>query len=131
VKLLLDTHIWVWSLGEPERLKPRVVQALQDPANELWLSPISVWEFLVLAQKKRVSVVGDPFQWVEHAFETLPVHEASLNREVAVRSRRLMLGHRDPADRFLAATALVYELRLVTGDERLLRAKALPLLSNR
>jgi PIN domain nuclease of toxin-antitoxin system len=51
MKLLLDTHIWLWSVLEPERLSRRVSKEIQDMSNELWLSPISVWELIVLWQK--------------------------------------------------------------------------------
>ena len=60
-----------------------------------------------------------------------PMHDAALTREVAVRSRSVRVEHGDPADRFLAATADVYELTLVTGDERLLRGKGFRTLANR
>ena len=56
LRLLLDTHIWLWSALEPGRLSERVSRALDDPKNELWLSPISVWETLVLARKARVAL---------------------------------------------------------------------------
>ena len=59
------------------------------------------------------------------------LHEAPLSREVAVRSRSVHLAHEDPADRFLAATADVYELTLVTADVRLLRGKGFRALANR
>jgi PIN domain nuclease of toxin-antitoxin system len=59
------------------------------------------------------------------------MHEAPLNREVAIRSRSVRLDHEDPADRFLAATADVYELILVTADEHLLRGKGFRTLANR
>ena len=52
MKLLLDTHIWLWSLSDPKRLGRRVVQHLKDEANELWLSPISAYEALTLHHKK-------------------------------------------------------------------------------
>src|SRR5262245_15865275 len=45
LKLLLDTHIWLWSQLAPERLSKKVARALEAPTSELWLSPISVWEF--------------------------------------------------------------------------------------
>ena len=47
-KLLLDTHIWLWSTLEPQRLTRRVDKALRNPVNELWLSPVSVGELVVL-----------------------------------------------------------------------------------
>jgi len=53
-----------------------------------------------------------------------------MNYEVAIQSRAIDLEHRDPADRFLAATALVYDLTLVTADERLLRSRMIASLAN-
>jgi len=133
MKLLLDTHIWLWSHAEPERLTKRVATALTDERNQLWLSPISVWEFLLLAERGRVRAHGGttPPEWVEAALSQAPMHDAPMSREVAVRSRSVRLEHEDPADRFLAATADVYELTLVTADERLLRGKGFRTLANR
>jgi PIN domain nuclease of toxin-antitoxin system len=54
MKLLLDTHIWRWSVLEPVRLSKRATRALGNPANELWVSPISTWELLLLCRKGRV-----------------------------------------------------------------------------
>ena len=133
MKLLLDTHVWLWSHAEPERLTKRVSAALTDSSADLWLSPISVWEFLLLAERGRVQVQAgfDAGGWVEAALSRVPMHEAALTREVALRSRAVRLEHQDPADRFLAATADVYELTLVTADERLLRGKGFRTLANR
>jgi PIN domain nuclease of toxin-antitoxin system len=131
VKLLLDTHIWLWSHLDPNRLSRRVAQALLARDVELWLSPISVWEFLLLAEKGRVSVRGNPRDWVEAALAKVPMQDARLNLEVALHSRVIQTEHDDPADRFLAATAAVYDLTLVTGDQRLLRGKGFRTLANR
>lgn len=54
VNLLLDTHTWVWSHVAPERLTKRVTAALRNGNNDLWLSPISIWEFLLLAERGRL-----------------------------------------------------------------------------
>jgi PIN domain nuclease of toxin-antitoxin system len=133
VNLLLDTHIWLWSHAEPERLTKRVSAALADDRNQLWLSPISIWEFLLLAERGRVRVRegSTPPDWVEAALSRVPMHDATLSREVAIRSRSVRLEHDDPADRFLAATADVYELTLVTADDRMLRGKGFRTLANR
>jgi PIN domain nuclease of toxin-antitoxin system len=133
VNLLLDTHIWLWSHAEPERLTKRVTTALADGRNQLWLSPISIWEFLLLAERGRVRVRegSAPPDWVEAALSRVPMHDAPLSREVAIRSRSVRLEHEDPADRFLAATADVYELILVTADDRMLRGKGFRTLANR
>jgi PIN domain nuclease of toxin-antitoxin system len=118
VKLLLDTHILIWARLSPEQLSQAATEALQDENNELWYSPISVWEILLLAEKKRLKINDDPYRWAERALDGL--REAPLNRHVAMESRRLHLPHKDPGDRFIAATALVYDLVLVTADQKLL-----------
>ena len=130
MKLLLDTHIWLWSALEPARLSKRVTIALEDRDNELWLSPMSVWETLVLARKKRIVLEVTPEQWVRRALHDLPVREAPMTHEVAIRSELLRLAHQDPADRFIVATAHVYELTLVTSDKRLLKNRQVPVLAN-
>ncbi len=117
---------------EPERLSKRVTAALTDETSQLWLSPISIWEFLLLAERGRVRIHGmTPPAWVEIALLRAPMHDAPLSREVAVRSRSVHVAHEDPADRFLAATADAYELTLVTADERLLRGRGFRTLANR
>lgn len=131
MKLLLDTHVWLWAHLEPAKLAPRVKAALTAPGNELWLSPISIWETLLLAEKGRIVITGDPVAWVEAAWSRTPMHEAVLNREVAAKSRSARVTYDDPADRFLAASAEVYELTFVTSDERLLRGKGYRTLANR
>jgi PIN domain nuclease of toxin-antitoxin system len=126
LNLLLDTHVWLWSLLEPERLGARATRALGDRKNELWLSPISVWECLVLAGKGRLALDKHPEDWVEEALREAPLKEAMLTNEIALASRRVELPHPDPADRLLAATAKVLGLTLMTADDRLLRVPRLP-----
>jgi len=131
MKLLLDTHVFLWSLLEPERLSPRVAAALEDKADELWLSPIVIWEVLLLAERNRVVLKPDAISWVRQVLGRIPFREAPITHEVAIRSRLLELPCQDPADRFLAATALVYDLILVTADERLLGSPSIPTLAGR
>ena len=131
MRLLLDTHIWIWSLLEPARLSRRVRAELESPENELWLSPVSVWELLILIEKGRVVVDKDPVAWVAEVSRAVSLREASLTHDVAVESRVVDLPHQDPADRFLAATARVYDLTLVTADDRLLGSRRIATLANR
>lgn len=131
MRVLLDTHIWVWSLDDPERLSARVVDVLEDSQTEIWLSPISVWEVLLLVEKGRMGLDRDPEEWIHDALSASPLNEATLNHRVAIRSRSVELPHQDPADRFLAATAEIFELTLVTDDERLMTGKSWAVLPNR
>jgi PIN domain nuclease of toxin-antitoxin system len=131
VRLLLDTHIWIWSINSPQRIGPRLRAALSRSKTELWLSPISVWETLVLAERGRIVLKPTPRQWIEEALRRTPAQQAELNNDVAIRSREVLPTHDDPADRFLVATALVYGLTLVTADEVLSASRACPSMGNR
>ena len=129
MKLLLDTHIWVWTVLERERLSRRVAHQLSSPENELWLSPVSTWEVLLLVAKGKIRMREDPAAWISQA--TAKMREAPLTHEIAVAAHQLAWTHRDPADRFLAATAQVLGLTLVTADERLLALKNIATMANR
>jgi len=128
LNLLLDTHIWIWSKLEPRRLGRRTRVELLHEENELWLSPVSLWEALVLMQKGRIQV-ENPLVWVENAAEQL--REAPLTNEIVRTGFALPLPHADPTDRFLAATAKVLKLTLVTADRRLLALREIATLDNR
>ena len=129
MKLLLDTHIWLWSLIEPDRLGKRTRAELENSGNELWLSPISTWEALTLHDKGRVYLAAEVNEWI--ARNTAPFREAPLTHEIAIAARQLRLIQRDPADRFLAATAQVLDLTLVTADASLLGLGEIATLANR
>jgi PIN domain nuclease of toxin-antitoxin system len=129
LKLLLDTHIWLWSLGDEGKLSRHVVRELSDPANELWLSPISVWEALNLFSKGRFQLDRGVREWMAEAASRF--REAPLTHEIVLAAHLLPIPHRDPADRFLAATAEVLGLTLATADERLLGLGKIATLANR
>jgi len=116
---------------EPERLSQNVRRVIEDTRNELWLSPISTWELLHLVDKGRVVLDRAVETWVADTMRRVPFREASLTHEVALETRRVVLPHRDPADRFLAATAKVFGLILVTADKRLIAARKVRTLANR
>jgi PIN domain nuclease of toxin-antitoxin system len=128
LKLLLDTHIWLWSLSDPGRIGRRALVQLKDQNNELWLSPMSTYEALTLYHKGRFKIDGDLSDWLARA--TAGTREAPLTHEIALVARQLPL-HQDPADRILAATAEVLDLTLVTADERLLGLGTIRTMGNR
>ena len=131
MKLLLDTHIWVWSAVQPERLSARVARQLTNPENEIWLSAISIWELRLLHDKGRVKLLPDAVRWITANLSRLKIREAPLTFEVALAISSLKLPHNDPADGFIAATAKVFGLTLVTADEQLARLADIAVLSNR
>jgi PIN domain nuclease of toxin-antitoxin system len=131
MKLLLDTHIWVWSALDRARLSSRLIAALENPNNELWLSPLSLWEVLNLCQKKRLMLNPNPQAWIANTLDAAPMREAPITYQVAQETGRIQLPQRDPVDRFLVATARVFDLTLVTADENLLKARQVAVLGNR
>ncbi|MBI4479635.1 MAG: type II toxin-antitoxin system VapC family toxin [Acidobacteria bacterium] len=131
MRLLLDTHIWIWSVLQPHQLSQLVAQMLSDTGNELWLSPISVCELVYLVEKRRLELDLPTGVWLQSAMQRLAVREAVVSYQVALETNSVRLPYRDPADRLLVATARVYDLTVVTADERLLRVPGLPVLANR
>ena len=129
MKLLLDTHIWLWYLLGDSRLSLQLQMAIADLNTELWLSPISIWETLILAEKGRISLQPDPVTWVSLALKTLETREAQMNHSIAILSRQIALPHQDPADRFIVATAIYYGLKLATVDASITGNSALQTLS--
>ena len=131
MKLLLDTHIWLWSALEPHRLSRRVARELADPENQLWLSPISVWELTVLQRKGRLDEPKNLPVWVAQSSKDLELIEAPITIEVALAVDSLDFPHGDPGDHLLAASAKVFDLTLVTADEDLIDLSGIRVLANR
>ena len=129
--MLLDTHIWLWSVLDPSKLDRRVRELLRHGNSELWLSSISLWELAVLAEKGRVVLRGSLWSWIDAAQRSAPIREAPLTGEIVRALDRIEVPHRDPADRFLAATAAVLDLHLVTSDAKLLAGHGFKVLENR
>lgn len=129
MKLLLDTHIWLWYLLGDKRLSTNLQTVIAKGTTELWLSPISIWETLILAEKGRISLQPDAVTWINLALQTLEIIDALLVHQIAILSRQIELPHQDPADRFIAATAVYYNLILATVDSNLTGVSWLQALS--
>jgi PIN domain nuclease of toxin-antitoxin system len=128
LKLPLDTQILDLEPGRSKTAGNSRAKGVADPANELWLSPISTWEALVLNAKGRQRLRGNLNQWVAEA--TAKFREAPLTHDIVVEAQQLSLSHPDSADRFIAATAKLLHLTLVTADARLLGLGEISTLAN-
>lgn len=126
---LLDTHIWWWYLTESEQLNRGLRSKIDSAQTDCWFSPISVWELGLLTARRRIEIPYPLRHWIAEALKKFPVNEALLNTEVALLSREVALHHQDPADRFIAATAIVYELTLMTADRHLISSKQVKTIS--
>jgi len=130
VKLLLDTRIWIWAWNAPEKLGRRLRRELERTQNELYLSPVTIWEAHHLEQRKRIRVKHNFDRWLQDVLAGIPVREAPFTFAVAAQASRIRLSQSDPGDIFLAATAVVFELTLATTDSQLLACSWLRTLPN-
>lgn len=117
MKLLLDTHIFLWYISKDSRLDAPIEQTLRQPENSVFLSPISLWECHIKYQLGKLPLPQQPeaylpLQRARHNIDTLPLDETSV-RHLAV----LPDLHRDPFDRMLICQALEHGLTLVTVDD--------------
>ena len=115
MRLLLDTHLLLWTLAEPDRLDDVTRSTLEDAGNEVIFSAASLWEIAIKAGLGRPNFVFDPQQILRAALDTgfteLPVHS-----DAAILVAKLPPYHRDPFDRLLIAQAMSEPMHLYTAD---------------
>lgn len=128
MKLVLDTHVWLWALLEPSRLSPAIRSALSARDNQIQLSAVSLWEVLNLAAKKRIVIKGDAADWIFSRLRGSPVQVIALTQEIVFAAHNLEMNHKDPADRWIVATARTQGAALATVDRVLLAQKAVEVM---
>ena len=121
MRLLLDTHVWLWSEQQPEKLGAKSRKILLDATNELFISSISTLEIAQLLHKERITLKGDLASWIDQSAERLSLQTITLSNDIAVQAYTLPGAfHSDPADRIIVATARQKQFKLMTADERIL-----------
>jgi len=118
LRVLLDTHGWLWMRAEPERLSDSSRRLLHDPVNELFLSAASAWEIAIKFATGKLRLPQPPAAFiaqrmVEDRMVALPILHAH-----ALRAGELPLHHRDPFDRLLIAQAQIEGLTVLTADRQ-------------
>jgi PIN domain nuclease of toxin-antitoxin system len=116
VRILLDTHCWLWMLGAPERFSSDGLAHVSTPANELLLSAGSAWEIAIKHALGRLELPMEPAEYVPSrllATGTLPL---AIDHRHALRAGQLPPHHRDPFDRILIAQAQLEGLPILTSD---------------
>ena len=121
--VLLDTHVWIWLLqGATDRLGERAVGRIERALRRraAAISDISLWEVSVKAAKGKLSLLPNTETWLQRAQQAPGIGILQLDRNALLDSTRLDFPGSDPADRILLATALQYDLPLVTADSAML-----------
>ena len=121
--IILDTHVWVWFVSNPELLSQKSKKAVNIAMEEknMFISSISAWEVALLVSRKRLKLTMDTEDWISKS-EMLPfLRFIPVDNSVAVKSVNLPEPlHNDPADRIIIATAISQGATLITKDEKIL-----------
>ncbi len=120
MRILLDTHVFLWYISGDKRLPPTMLQHIRQPNNEVYLSVVSLWEVIIKYQlgKMPLSQAPDtylPLQRQRHQIRSLDVNEASVKQLI-----KLPALHNDPFDRLLICQAIEHNLAIATVDSHIL-----------
>jgi PIN domain nuclease of toxin-antitoxin system len=120
MKLILDTHIFLWLIDEDRRLTDDKVQVISNPENEVFLSVISVWECAIKYQIGKLQFPQSPDIYLpkqrsKHLIKSLDVCENTIKQLI-----KLPMIHKDPFDRLIIAQALEWDLSIMTEDPAIL-----------
>lgn len=117
MKLLLDTHAFLWWLNDDHELGPSARRAIESVDSLVYVSAATAWEIALKRANSKLEAPGEIREWIEEsAFSDLPVEV-----EHAVASADLPWHHKDPFDRLLVAQARIEEMTLVTHDDEIRR----------
>ena len=116
VRILLDTQVWLWVLGEPARLSAAGRARLRSPANTFYLSAANVWEIVIKHAAGKLRLPGEPVAYLRGRLAQTPAAILPITHEHALQLALLPLHHRDPFDRILIAQATVEGITLLTAD---------------
>jgi PIN domain nuclease of toxin-antitoxin system len=116
LKLLLDTHVFLWAIDQPGMLSRKVKKALLEERNELYVSVASIWEIRLKIQAGKLKVPMEP-EFLESNLRKLGL-KAYVPVELfhVYQTDRLAVIHKDPFDRLLVAQAMVEGMTLVSKD---------------
>jgi len=127
MRLLLDTHAFLWALFEPERLPALTREQLEDRQQEVLLSTVVVWEIAIKAALGKLPIQRPVASWLPAYAEALGCRLLAVHLDHALAVEDIPLHHRDPFDRLLIAQAQVEQATLVSAD-RVFARYDLPLL---
>lgn len=117
MKLLLDTHAFLWYISSNPRLPRYASDAIRDKSNEVYLSVVSVWEALVKYQIGKLALPAAADEYLETSRIAHRITDLALDRQSVSQLLSLPPHHRDPFDRMLICQALAHELTIVTNDD--------------
>ena len=128
MRFLLDTHLLLWALNDPERLREATRDAIEDPANDVLFSTASIWEVAIKTRLGRPDFAV-PAETIAKEALVLGFAELLIRWQSAAVVADLPLHHRDPFDRILLAQAITEPVHLYTVDRKLVQYSPLVVLA--
>ena len=119
MRLLLDSHVVIWSVEQAHLLSPAAHAALTDPNNDLLLSAATIWEIAIKVGSGKLNLSLPYRQWMDRAIADLRLTTLPITLEYADAQSGLPHHHRDPFDRLLVAQTLVERIAVVSADAAL------------
>ncbi len=128
LRLLIDTHVFLWFTSNPQALVEDTFFAIEDPENDVFVSAAAAWEISIKHAKGKLSLPLEPAVYVRTRIKELGFTPLAITLEHALAAASLPSIHADPFDRIMVAQAQAESLTLVTRDAQLLRypVKAMP-----
>lgn len=118
MKVLLDTHTFIWALLQDHRLSPKSKQVLSSDDSELYFSLASLWEIAIKIKLGKLNAVGSSVAYIRDEMEAYGIQLLPIRYEDILQLEALPVHHSDPFDRLLIAQAITESLPILTADEK-------------
>ena len=114
MKIILDTHIFLWALSDPGKISPDNIVEIETLANTIYISSISIAEIMIKSSIHKLNISFDPIKMVENSgFELL-----DFKAKDALLLKEMPFYHRDPFDRMLIAQSIANKYRIMSDDSK-------------
>ncbi len=117
MKVLLDTHVFLWWITDDPRISPKVSTIMVDGDNDLFLSAASIWEIAIKARLGRLQLPENPDSYLAEQMVSNAIQSLSITMQHALRVYNLPDIHKDPFDRIIIAQALLEDMPILTKDD--------------
>lgn len=118
MKILLDTHIFLWALTKPKLLGENTKSSLKSSKNELYFSAASSWEISIKTNLGKLPLPEPPDKYISSRMASLKIIPLDVKHHHTFIVHQLPLHHRDPFDRILISTAIAENIYLMSADEQ-------------
>jgi len=119
MKILLDTHTFLWWITDDQKLSGRAREIISDGSNELFLSAATGWEIAIKVQIGRLKLPEEPIRFILEQMRINAIQSLPIQMNHALHVSTLPQHHRDPFDRLLIATAQLEGLPILSSDHQL------------